>query len=47
MKPEIKTWLEDINRSIDEIYQFLPRNRDFLVFDKDLKAKKEVEKLLQ
>ena len=47
MKPEIKTWLEDINRSIDEIYEFLPEKRDFLIFDKDLKAKKAVERNLE
>ncbi len=29
MEIEIKTWLQDIDRSIDEIYSFLPVKRDF------------------
>ena len=32
MKHEIKVWLEDIKRSIDEIYEFLPDNKDFFEF---------------
>lgn len=40
MKHEIFAWLEDINRSIDEIYEFLPVDRDYFEFDKDLKTKK-------
>ncbi len=47
MKPEIKTWLDDINRSIDEIFEFLPDKNDFKLFDKDLKAKKAVERNLE
>lgn len=37
MKLEIKTWLEDIDRSIDEIYGFLPSARNYFEFEKDLK----------
>lgn len=47
MQPEIKTWLEDIDRSINEIYEFLPDPRDFYQFDKDLKTKKAVERNLE
>ena len=47
MKPEILTWLEDIDRSIDEIYEFLPEKRDFFLFEKDLKTRKAVERNLE
>lgn len=44
MKLEVKTWLEDINRSIDEIFKFLPEQRNFIEFQQDLKTKKAVER---
>lgn len=47
MKPEIYTWLEDIQRSIEEIFLFLPEKRDFFEFQKDLKTKKAVERNLE
>ncbi|MBS2096792.1 HepT-like ribonuclease domain-containing protein [Carboxylicivirga linearis] len=47
MKPEIYTWLEDIQRSIEEIFLFLPKKRDFFEFQKDLKTKKAVERNLE
>lgn len=47
MKPEIYTWLEDIQRSIDEIFDFLPEKRDFFEFQKDLKTRKAVERNLE
>ncbi len=47
MKPEILTWLEDIDRSITEIYEFLPAKRDFLHFQNDLKTRKAVERNLE
>ncbi len=47
MKPEVFTWLEDIQRSIDEIFQFLPENRNFFEFQKYLKTKKAVERNLE
>ena len=47
MQPEIKTWLEDINRSINEIYEFLPTNRNFFQFSKDLKTQKAIERNLE
>jgi len=46
MKPEIKSRLEDIKRSIDEIDEFLPDKKDFYLFDKDLKTKKAIERNL-
>ena len=41
------TWLEDIDRSIEEIYEFLPKKRDFFLFKDDLKTKKAVERNLE
>ncbi len=36
MDNRINAWLEDIVRSIDEIFDFLPEARDFLEYQKDL-----------
>ncbi len=47
MKPEILTWLEDIKRSVDEIFDFLPEKCDFLEFENDLKTRKAVERNLE
>jgi uncharacterized protein with HEPN domain len=47
MDNKINAWLEDIIRSIDEIFYFLPENRDFLEFQKDLKTKKAVERNIE
>ncbi len=47
MKHDIFAWLEDINRSIDEIYDFLPEDRNYFEFDKDLKTKKAVERNIE
>lgn len=44
MDLEIKAWLQDIDRSIDEINSFLPERRDFNEFKNDLKTKKAVER---
>ncbi len=47
MENEIKLWLADIKRSISEIYDFLPVERNFLLFQKDLKTRKAVERNLE
>lgn len=47
MRPEILTWLEDIDRSIVEIYDFLPEKRDFLLFQNDLKTRKAIERNIE
>ena len=47
MKEQAKTWLEDIDRAIDEIYSFLPEKRDFFEFKKDLKTRKAVERNIE
>ena len=39
MKVEIKVWLEDIEKAISEINDFLPEPRNFLDFEKDIKTK--------
>ena len=36
MKPDVLTWLEDIERSIDEIFEFLPDKSNYLTFEPNL-----------
>ena len=43
----ILTWLFDIDKSIDEIFSFLPDNKDFKLFEKDLKTKKAIERNIE
>lgn len=47
MDNKLNAWLEDILRSIDEIFEFLPEKRDFFEFQKDLKTKKAVERNIE
>lgn len=47
MELKSKTWLQDINRSIEEIYSFLPSKRNFFEFQNDLKTKKAIERNLE
>jgi len=47
MDNRINAWLEDILRSINEIFDFLPEKRDFLEYKKDLKTKKAVERNIE
>lgn len=47
MDNKINSWLEDIERSIDEIFDFLPEQHDFFVYQKDLKTKKAVERNIE
>jgi uncharacterized protein with HEPN domain len=47
MDSNIKTWLLDIQQSIDEIDEFLGERKDFLAYQKDLKTKKAVERNLE
>src|SRR5690554_2889818 len=47
MDNRINSWLEDVERSIDEIFDFLPEQRDFFVYQKDLKTKKAVERNIE
>jgi uncharacterized protein with HEPN domain len=47
MDNKVNAWLEDVERSINEIFDFLPEQRDFLVYQKDLKTKKAVERNIE
>lgn len=47
MELEIKTWLQDIDRSIQEIYDFIPAKRDFNDFLVNLKQEKLVNEILK
>lgn len=47
MKLEIKTWLQDIDRSIHEIYDFIPAQRDFNDFLAILRQEKHVNEILK
>ncbi|MEX1003422.1 MAG: HepT-like ribonuclease domain-containing protein [Crocinitomicaceae bacterium] len=47
MDNKVNAWLEDISRSIDEIFEFLSEKRDFFEFQKDLKTKKAVERNIE
>ena len=47
MEKEIKVWLEDIKQAISEINQFLPGQKIFQEFKKDLKAKRAIERNIE
>jgi uncharacterized protein with HEPN domain len=47
MEYEIKACLKDIELSIQEIHQFLPKKRNFLAFQKNLKTRKAVERNIE
>ncbi|WP_373060421.1 DUF86 domain-containing protein [Zunongwangia sp. H14] len=47
MDNRINAWLEDILRSIDEIFEFLPEKNDFFEYQKDLKTKKAIERNIE
>lgn len=47
MEDKIKTWLSDIKLAISEIYEFLPEDKTFISFQKDIKGKKAVERNLE
>lgn len=47
MDNEIKTWLKDISRAIEEIYDFLPGKKNFFDFKKDLKTKRAIERNIE
>jgi len=44
---DIKACLKDIEQSIIEINGFLPKKRDFLKFQKDLKTRKAIERNIE
>ena len=47
MDNKINAWLDDIIRSIDEIFDFLPEKKDFQIYQSDLKTKKAVERNIE
>jgi len=47
MEKEIKVWLSDIKQAISEINQFLPDQKVFRDFQKDLKAKRAIERNIE
>lgn len=47
MDNRINAWLEDIEKSIDEIFGFLPEKRDFIIFKNDIKTKRAVERNIE
>ncbi len=47
MYAEIKVWLEDIEKAITEINDFLPDPKNFLEFQKDIKTKRAVERNIE
>ncbi len=47
MQDEIKVWLEDIEKAISEINEFLPQSRNFLEFERDLKTKRAIERNIE
>ena len=46
-KNEIMAWLSDMKQAIQEINDFLPEERNFLVFQKDLKTRRAVERNIE
>jgi uncharacterized protein with HEPN domain len=44
MEDEIKTWLADIKQAINEINDFLPDQKNYYEFKKDLKTKRAIER---
>ncbi len=47
MQDEIKVWLEDIEKAISEINEFLPNPRNYFEFENDLKTKRAVERNIE
>lgn len=44
MESEIRVWLSDIKEAIEEIEGFLPKEKNFKAFQKDIKTKRAVER---
>jgi uncharacterized protein with HEPN domain len=44
---DIRIFLADIERSITEIFDFLPEKRNFIEFQQDLKTRKAVERNIE
>lgn len=47
MGPKIRSWLLDIDQSIDEIFELLGDKKDFFQYQKELKKKKAVQRNIE
>ncbi|QLE01291.1 DUF86 domain-containing protein [Galbibacter sp. BG1] len=47
MEIEVRTRLEDIKQAINEIYSFLPKEKEYAVFQEDLKGKRAIERNIE
>jgi uncharacterized protein with HEPN domain len=47
MEDNIKAWLKDIELAIAEINSFLPENKDFNAFQKDLRTQRAIERNIE
>ena len=47
MREEVKVWLEDIDKAIEEIEEFLPEPRNFIEFQNDLKTKRAIKRNIE
>lgn len=47
MDDDVKTWLKDIEQAIAEINSFIPSQKSFTDFQKDLKTKRAVERNIE
>ena len=47
MEGEIKVWLKDIKTAIGEINSFIPEEKNFKEFQKDLRTKRAVERNIE
>ncbi|HET6992778.1 MAG TPA: HepT-like ribonuclease domain-containing protein [Bacteroidia bacterium] len=47
MDDNIRTWLKDIELAISEINSFLPENKSFTDFQKDLRTKRAIERNIE
>lgn len=47
MANDIKVWLSDMKQAIQEINEFLPAERNFQEFQKDIKTKRAIERNIE
>lgn len=47
METDVKVWLTDIEQAIIEVETFLPQQKNFLEFQKDVKTKRAVERNIE
>jgi uncharacterized protein with HEPN domain len=47
MENDIKVWLNDIKQAIQEINQFQPDKKDFILFQNDIKTKRAIERNIE